>query len=106
MEGKSNERGVIRMGSQFVAFDNAEFRAQLGRANISQTQLADLASVHRNTVGGIYKGRKRVDLETLEALTRGLNVALRNEEQPEIHPFDLLLVEGFPSPQVGAPVAA
>lgn len=84
--------------------DVAELRAQMGRANINQTQLADLAGVHRNTVTKVLRN-ETADLESLAAFARGLNQALRECGQPEISPIDLLRPIGFPSPQMDAPVA-
>lgn len=81
--------------------DVIELRALMGRANISQAQLARLASVHRNTISKVLRNETS-DLETVAALTHGLNKALREEGQPEIGPFDLLRPVGFPSPQMEA----
>lgn len=82
--------------------DVVELRALMGRANISQAQLADLAKVHRNTISKVIRNAT-ADLETIAALTHGLNGALKKVDQPEIGPFDLLKPVGFPSPQMEAP---
>lgn len=84
-----------------LKIDVAELRALIGRANISQAQLADLANVHRNTITKVMKN-ETADLETVAALANGLNVALREADQPQIGPFDLLRPVGFPSPQMEA----
>jgi transcriptional regulator with XRE-family HTH domain len=84
--------------------DTAELRAQMGRANITQLRLAELAKVHRNTITLVLKNATG-DLETIAAITNGLNIALRAAGQPEIAPFDLLKSTGFPSPQLAAPAA-
>lgn len=89
---------------QELKVDVAEVRAQMGRANINQTRLAELAGVHRNTVVKILKN-ETADLESIAALARGLNEALRAAGYPEINPIDLLKPVGFPTPQIGAPVA-
>lgn len=81
--------------------DVIELRALMGRANVSQARLAELANIHRNTVGKVLRN-ETADLETIAALTHGLNKALRQLAQPEIGPFDLLKPVGFPSPQVEA----
>lgn len=82
--------------------DVVELRGQMGRANLSQAQLAELADVHRNTISKIMRN-ETADLETIAALTSGLNSALRELSQPMIGPFDLLRPVGFPSPQMEAP---
>lgn len=81
--------------------DALELRAQMGRANITQNQLAELAEIHRNTVTKILKN-ETADLETIAALAYGLNIALAEVGQPTISPFDILKPEGFPSPQMAA----
>lgn len=82
--------------------DVAELRAQMGRANINQLRLAELAGVHRNTVTKVLRN-ETADLESLAALARGLNAALTSAGQPKISPLDLLKAVGFPSPQMAAP---
>jgi len=89
---------------QELKVDVAEVRAQMGRANISQNRLAELSGVHRNTVAKILKN-ETADLESIAALARGLNEALRAAGYREINPIDLLKPIGFPSPQIGAPAA-
>lgn len=84
--------------------DVAELRAQMGRANLTQSRLAEIAGVHRNTVTKILKN-ETADLESLAALARALNKALRTSGHAEISPLDLLKPTGFPSPQMGASVA-
>lgn len=81
--------------------DVVELRSLMGRANVSQAQLAELANVHRNTVSKVMRN-ETADLETIGALANGLNKALAVLEQPEIGPFDLLKPVGFPSPQMDA----
>lgn len=81
--------------------DVVELRSLMGRANISQAQLAELASVHRNTITKVMRNQT-ADLETVAALANGLNTALRAAGEPEIGPFDLLKPVGFPSPQMEA----
>lgn len=81
--------------------DVVELRALMGRANVSQAQLAELANVHRNTISKIIRN-ETADLETIGALANGLNMALAAAGQPEIGPFDLLKPVGFPSPQMEA----
>lgn len=81
--------------------DVVELRSLMGRANVSQAQLAELANVHRNTVSKVMRN-ETADLETIGALANGLNKALAALEQPEIGPFDLLKPVGFPSPQMDA----
>lgn len=81
--------------------DVVELRALMGRANVSQAQLAELANVHRNTISKIMRN-ETADLETIGALANGLNKALASAGQPEIGPFDLLKPVGFPSPQMEA----
>jgi len=82
-----------------LKIDVPELRAQMGRANVTRVRLAGLAGVHENTVGNILKNRT-ADLDTVAALTNGLNIALRAEGQKEIGPYDLLTATGFPGPQV------
>jgi transcriptional regulator with XRE-family HTH domain len=89
---------------QELKIDVAEVRAQMGRANITQTRLADLAGVHKNTITKILQN-KTADLESIAAIARGLNEALREAGQAEINPIDLLKPVGFPAPQMVAPVA-
>lgn len=89
---------------QELKVDVAEVRAQMGRANINQTRLAELSGIHRNTVVKILKN-ETADLESVAAIARGLNEALRAAGYPEINPIDLLKPVGFPSPQIEAPVA-
>ena len=84
--------------------DVAELRAQMGRANVNQSKLAELAGVHRNTVTKVLKN-ETADLDSLAALARALNEILRESGQPQISPLDLLKPVGFPSPQMGASVA-
>ena len=74
----------------------------MGRANLSQAQLAENARIHRNTISKVVRNAT-ADLETIAALTHGLNMALREIGQPEIGPFDLLKPVGFPAPQMAAP---
>ena len=81
--------------------DVAELRAQMGRANVNQTRLAEMAGVHRNTVTKVLKNQT-ADLESLAAFARALNQSLRAAGQPEISPLDLLKPIGFPSPQMAA----
>lgn len=81
--------------------DVVELRSLLGRANISQAQLADLAAVHRNTITKVMKN-ETADLDTVASLANGLNMALDEAGQPQIGPFDLLKPVGFPSPQMEA----
>lgn len=81
--------------------DVVELRALMGRANVTQTKLAELANVHRNTIIKIMRN-ETADLETIGALANGLNTALAEAGQPEIGPFDLLKPVGFPSPQMEA----
>jgi transcriptional regulator with XRE-family HTH domain len=81
--------------------DVVEMRGLMGRADISQAQLAELSNVHRNTVNKVLRNAT-ADLETVAALTHGLNKALRKAGQPEVGPFDLLKPVGFPSPQMEA----
>ena len=66
----------------------AEVRAQMGRANITQTRLAELAGVHKNTITKILQN-KTADLESIAAIARGLNQVLREAGQAEINPIDL-----------------
>jgi hypothetical protein len=87
-----------------IKLDVAELRAQMGRANINQLELAEMAHIHRNTVTYILKHQK-AELETVTAITIALNQALRAGGQPEINPFDLLIPIGFPAPQMAAPAA-
>jgi transcriptional regulator with XRE-family HTH domain len=89
---------------QELKVDVAEVRAQMGRANINQTRLAELSGVHRNTVVKILKN-ETADLESIAAIARGLNEALRAEGFREINPIDLLKPVGFPTPQMVAPTA-
>lgn len=89
---------------QELKVDVAEVRAQMGRANITQTRLAELSGVHRNTVVKILKN-ETADLESIAAFARGLNEALRAAGYPEINPIDLLKPVGFPAPQIDAPLA-
>lgn len=81
--------------------DVVELRSLLGRANISQAQLAELANVHRNTITKVMRN-ETANLDTVAALANGLNMALGDAGQPEISPFDLLKPVGFPSPQMEA----
>lgn len=74
----------------------------MGRANVSQVQLADLAGLHRNTVTKVLRN-STADLDTIAALTTGLNKALEAVDEKMVGPFDLLKPVGFPSPQVDAP---
>ena len=85
-----------------LVVDTAELRAKMGRAQVSQVKLADLAGVHRNTVTKVLKN-STADLDTIAALTHGLNIALEAVGERKIGPFDLLKPVGFPSPQVDAP---
>ena len=87
---------------QELKVDVAEVRAQMGRANISQSRLAELSGVHKNTVTKILKN-ETADLESIAAFARGLNAALRAAGQPELNPIDLLKPVGFPAPQIAAP---
>ena len=89
---------------QELKIDVAEVRAQMGRANINQTRLAELAGVHKNTITKIFQN-KTADLESVAAIARGLNEALREAGYPEVSPIDLLKPVGFPAPQMAAPVA-
>jgi transcriptional regulator with XRE-family HTH domain len=89
---------------QELKVDVAEVRAQMGRANVNQTRLAELSGVHRNTIAKILKNQT-ADLESIAGIARGLNEALRAEGFPEINPFDLLKPVGFPAPQMVAPAA-
>jgi transcriptional regulator with XRE-family HTH domain len=50
--------------------DVIELRAQMGRANVTQTQLAELSGVHRNTIAKVLKN-ETADLETVAALAGG-----------------------------------
>jgi len=86
---------------QELKIDVAEVRAQMGRANITQTRLAELAGVHKNTITKILQN-KTADLESIAAIARGLNLALRDAGQAEINPIDLLKPVGFPAPQMVA----
>jgi len=81
--------------------DVVELRGLMGRSNISQLELSELAKVHRNTVSKVLRN-ETADLETVAAITNGLNIALRRAEQAEIGPFDLLKPVGFPTPQMAA----
>lgn len=85
--------------------DVPELRAQMGRANLNQGQLAELSGVHRNTISSILRSGK-ADLESIAAITLGLNQALRAEGQAELNPIDLMKMSGFPSPQMAAPRSA
>jgi transcriptional regulator with XRE-family HTH domain len=90
-----------------LKIDAAEFRVQIARAGISHTRLCELADVHPNTITRIARGRGQPDLSTLAALVNALNIALAEEGQPRIHPFDLLEATGFEEPtepSVSAPV--
>jgi transcriptional regulator with XRE-family HTH domain len=89
---------------QELKVDVAEVRAQMGRANINQTQLAELSGVHRNTVVKILQNQT-ADLESIAAIARGLNLALGALGFRELSPIDLLKPVGFPSPQMAAPAA-
>jgi transcriptional regulator with XRE-family HTH domain len=42
--------------------------------NLSQEELAELAELHRNYVGGIERGERNVGLTNIVRLARGLNV--------------------------------
>lgn len=89
---------------QELKIDVAEVRAQMGRANITQTRLAELAGVHKNTITKILHNRT-ADLESVAAIARGLNVALCEAGEAEVSPIDLLKPVGFPAPQMAASTA-
>lgn len=44
--------------------------------SLSQEALADLASVHRNYLGGIERGERNVGIDNLEKLARALDISL------------------------------
>jgi len=100
--GQIHRKGLNML--QELKVDVAEVRAQMGRSNINQTRLAELSGIHRNTVVKILKN-ETADLESIAAIARGLNEALRAAGYPEINPIDLLKPVGFPNPQIGAPAA-
>lgn len=89
---------------QELKVDVAEVRAQMGRANITQTRLAELSGVHKNTITKILN-HQTADLDSIAAIARGLNEALRAAGFRELSPLDLLKPVGFPSPQIVAPAA-
>ena len=76
-----------------LKIDVPEMRAQMGRANVTQIRLSELAGVHFNTVGNVLRSNT-ADLDTVAALTNGLNIALRAEGQQEIGPYGLLIATG------------
>ena len=86
---------------QELEVDVAELRAQMGRADITQSRLAELAGIHKNTVTKILHNRT-ADLESIAAIARGLNKALVGAGEREVSPIDLLKPIGFPSPQMAA----
>ena len=55
---------------QELEVDVAELRAQMGRADITQARLAELAGIHKNTVTKILQNRT-ADLRVLRRLRVG-----------------------------------
>jgi transcriptional regulator with XRE-family HTH domain len=49
-------------------------RAQRLAQGLSQEELADRASLHRNYIGGIERGERNVGIKAIYALARGLGV--------------------------------
>lgn len=47
-----------------------------GERNLSQEALADLASIHRNYLGGIERCERNVGLDNLQKLAAALGVAV------------------------------
>ena len=86
--------------------DIYEMLANMGRAKISQRSLAERTGLHPNTISNVLHGRTSPTLEMLGAIVKGLNEALEEERQPAVSPFDLMIAEGFPAPQMDAPIPA
>ena len=50
-------------------------RRELG---YSQEYLAELTNLHRNYIGNIERGEKHITIETLENVTKALNIKLED----------------------------
>ena len=59
--------------SDLIAFGKTVRRLRTERG-ISQEELAELAGLHRNYIGGIERGERNVGLKAVFSLARGLGV--------------------------------
>jgi predicted transcriptional regulator len=85
--GIKSTKGVLIM---YELHFNAEYlRVTMWKINLSQIRLAQLSGIHRNTISNILQG-KDADLETVAAITNGLNVAMQESGHESIEPHDLL----------------
>lgn len=62
-------------GTAFLRTFAAEIRRARTALNLSQEELADRASLHRNYVGMIERGERTPTLLAVEGIARGLKVS-------------------------------
>ncbi len=65
---------MLEVNPDLVAI-GGEIRRQRKAKNLSQENLAELAGLHRNYVGYVERGERKITVVTLIQIARALNVA-------------------------------
>ena len=69
------------------------------KLDLTQEELADKAELHPSYIGQVERGSKKVSIQTLDKITRALNIPLKSiydfSENPCMTEKDLLVAELF-----------
>ena len=71
--------------------DTRQLRAAMGRAELTQTRLAEMAGIHPITVGNVLRN-EIAELGTIAAMANVINERLAEAGEDEIDPLQLLKV--------------